>query len=153
MDKFIPEDKIIVKFRLNFDEDMKLSMNKVWSWGPWTQWVRKKAADLWHEDITTYLESKRIKPIKEKVNFFFEFAFSTWGTWWRARQLDSSNCSAMGKMVEDALKYDKKKNPKWIIQDDTSEFVGWFNLHSINLSLQERQDLDSSYVDVTICSQ
>jgi len=151
--RFIPEDKVILKFRLDFDEDMKLSMNKVWSGWPWTQWVRKKSADLWHEDITTYLESKRIKPINEKVDFFFEFAFCTWGTWGRQRQLDSSNCSAMGKMIEDSLKYDKKKNPKWIIQDDTAFYVWWFCLKTINLSLEERQNLESSYVDVYICKE
>ena len=149
----IQKDKIILKFRLNFDEDMKLSMNKVWSWWPGTQWVRKKAADLWHEDILCYLEENRIKPIREKVDFFFEFAFATWWVWWRNRQLDSSNCSAMGKMIEDALKYDRKKNPRWIITDDTSEYVWWFCLHSMNLPLEERKELDSNFVDIYICKQ
>lgn len=139
----------ILRFRLIFDDDkMKLSLNKVWSGWPWTQWVRKAAADLWHEDIWYFLEENSIPKIKEKVNIFFEFYFSTWG--WGARQLDSSNCWAMAKMVEDALKYDKKKNPKWVLVDDTNVQVGWVSLHSIELPLKERKELESSFVDVSI---
>jgi hypothetical protein len=39
--------------------------------------VRKAAADLWHEDIWNFLEENTIPKIKEKVNIFFEFYFST----------------------------------------------------------------------------
>jgi len=139
----------ILRFRIIFDDDkMKLSLNKVWSGWPWTQWIRKAAADLWHEDIWNFLEENTIPKIKEKVNIFFEFYFSTW--WWGARQLDSSNCWAMAKMVEDALKYDKKKNAKWVLVDDTNVQVGWVALHSIELPLKERKELESSFVDVSI---
>lgn len=139
----------ILWFRIDFDDDMKLSLNKVWSWWPWTQWVRKKAADLWHDEIWEFLEDNKIPKIKEKVDMEFEFYFSTWDSW-MGRQLDSSNCAAMGKMIEDALKYDRKKNPKGIIVDDTSAFVGWFKLHSVQLSLEERKKLETSYVEVRI---
>lgn len=139
----------ILRFRLIFDDDkMKLSLNKVWSGWPWTQWVRKAAADLWHEDIWYFLEENNIPKVKEKVNIFFEFYFSTWG--WGARQLDSSNCWAISKMIEDSLKYDKKKNTKWILVDDTNAQVWWHSLHSIELPLKERKELDSSFVDVSI---
>jgi hypothetical protein len=145
--KLYPDE--ILRFRLIFDDDkMKLSLNKVWSGWPWTQWVRKAAADLWHEDIWYFLEDAKIPKINEKVNVFFEFYFSTWS--WGSRQLDSSNCGAMAKMVEDALKYDKKKNPKWILVDDTNAQVGWVALHSIELPLKARKELETSYVDVSI---
>lgn len=139
----------IVRFKLDFDDDMKLSLNKVWSWWPWTQWVRKAAADLWHEDIWYFLEENKIKKITEKVDIFLTFYFSTWDSWGK-RQLDSSNCAAMGKMIEDALKYDKKKNNKWILADDTNDKVGWFCVSSAELTLWERKLLETSYVDVSI---
>ena len=142
-------DDEILRFRIIFDDDdMKLSLNKVWSGWPWTQWVRKKSADIWHEDLWQFFEDNKIPKIEEKINIFFEFYFSTWS--WMSRQLDSSNCSAMAKLIEDCLKYDKKKNPKWIIVDDTSKFVGWLCLHSIDLPLNERKEMESSYVDVSI---
>jgi hypothetical protein len=56
----------------------------------------------------------------------------------------------MAKMVEDALKYDKKKNAKWVLVDDTNVQVGWVALHSIELPLKERKELESSFVDVSI---
>lgn len=143
--------KPILKFRLEFDDDMKLSMNKVWSWWPWTQWVRKKSADIWHEDVWQFLEWKRIPKIKEKVDIFLTFYFSTWDSGGK-RQLDSSNCSAMGKMIEDSLKYDKKKNPKWILVDDTNDCVGWFALKSAEMTIAERRELETSFVDVEIRS-
>jgi hypothetical protein len=130
---------------------MKLSLNKVWSWGPGTQWIRKKAADLWHEDLFYFLDENKIKPIKEKVDIYFKYYFSTWDSWGK-RQLDSSNCGAMSKMVEDWLRYHKTKNPKWILVDYTNAQVGWFCQHSIELGLAERKSLDSSYVEVSIRS-
>jgi len=139
----------IFAFKLDFDDDMKLSLNKVWSWWPWTQWVRKAAADLWHDDVWNFLEDRKIPKIKEKVDFYFTFYFSTWDSGWK-RQLDSSNCSAMGKMIEDALKYDAKKNPKWIIVDDTNDKVGWFCLRSAQMTLADRKELEISYVEVSI---
>lgn len=77
------------------------------------------------------------------------FYFSTWDTWGK-RQLDSSNCAAMGKMIEDALKYDKKKNPKGILVDDTNDCVWWFCLKSAEMGIAERRELETSYVDVSI---
>lgn len=139
----------IVSFKLEFDDEMKLSLNKVWSWGPWTQWVRKASAELWHEDVWRFLEAHKIPKISEKVDFFFTFYFSTWDSGGK-RQLDSSNCSAMWKMIEDALKYDKKKNTKWIIVDDTNDMVGWFSLRSAQMTLAERKLLETSYVEVSI---
>lgn len=140
----------IIRFRLEFDDAMKLSLNKVWSWGPWTQWIRKAAADLWHQDIENLLDnSKKIPKITEKVDIFMEFYFSTWDSWGK-RQLDSSNCSAIGKMVEDSFKLDKKKNPKGFIHDDTNDCVGWFCMRSAELTLVERKELESSYVIVSI---
>ena len=146
--RVVPPNEIL-NFKLEFDDDMKLSLNKVWSGWPWTQWVRKKSADLWHEDIWYFLEDKRIPKIKEKVDIFMTFYFSTWDSGWK-RQLDSSNCAAMGKMIEDALKYDKKKNPKWILVDDTNDCVWWFSLKSAELTIAERRELETSYVDVSI---
>ena len=139
----------LVRLRLEFDDEMKMSLNKVWSWGPWTQWIRKKSADLWHEDIWQLLEEWKLPKINEKVDIFYTFYFSTWDSGWK-RQLDSSNCSAMAKMIEDALRYDKKKNTKWILIEDTNDKVGWICLHSAEQTLQERKELETSYVDVSI---
>lgn len=58
----------------------------------------------------------------------------------------------MGKMIEDALKYDSKKNKKWIIVDDTNDKVGWFCLRSAQMGLAERKLLETSYVEVSIRS-
>ena len=139
----------ICNFTIEFDDAMKLSLNKVWSWWAGTQWIRKASADLWHDDLWQFLEAHKIPKINEKVDFFFTFYFSTWDSGWK-RQLDSSNCSAMGKMIEDALKYDKKKNTKWIIVDDTNDMVGWFSLRSAQMTLAERKLLETSYVEVSI---
>jgi len=49
-------------------------------------------------------------------------------------------------MIEDWLKYDKEKNPKWILADDTNKQVGLFICHSIELSLQERKELEDNFV-------
>ena len=56
----------------------------------------------------------------------------------------------MGKMIEDALKYDKKKNPKWILVDDTNDCVWWFALQSAELWIKERRELENSFVEVSI---
>ena len=141
----------ILNFTVEFDDDMKLSLNKVWSWWPWTQWVRKASADLWHEDIFYFLEENKIKPIKEKVDIYMKFYFSTWDSGGK-RQLDSSNCWAMAKMIEDSIRFHKTKNPKGILIDDTNEQVGWFCLHSVEMSLAERKALDISRVEVSIRS-
>ena len=133
----------ILKFTLEFDEHMKFSLNKVWAWWPGTQWVRKKAADLWHDEIWYYLEENKIKKIDEKVDFYFEFFFKT-------RALDSSNCSAMGKMIEDGLKYDKNKNKKWILVDDTNSQVGKFLLESVKLDKKQKEKIEEDYVDIYI---
>lgn len=142
----------IFRFKIEFDDDMKLSLNKVWSGWPWTQWVRKAAADLWHQDIENLLEnSKKVPMITEKVDIFMTFYFSTWDSGGK-RQLDSSNCSAMGKMIEDSFKYDKNKNRKWFIVDDTNDKVWWFCLRSAQMTLAERKLLETSYVEVSIRS-
>lgn len=144
------EDEIL-KLSLEFDDDMKMSLNKVWSGGNGTQWVRKACATLWHDYLWEYLEEHKLKPIKEKVDIYLEFYFSTWDSWWK-RQLDSSNCSALWKIIEDSLRFHKTKNPKWILIDDTNEQVGWFCLHSVQMSLSERKALDISRVEVSIRS-
>ena len=56
----------------------------------------------------------------------------------------------MGKMIEDSLKYDKKKNTKGMIVDDTNDKVGWFCLRSAEMTLAERKLLETSYVEVSI---
>lgn len=141
----------ILNLTIEFDDEMKLSLNKVWSGGPGTQWVRKKACDLWHEDIFYFLDDNKIRPIKEKVDIYVKFYFSTWDSGWK-RQLDSSNCSAMSKIIEDWLRFHKTKNPKWILIDDTNEQVGWFSQHSVQMTLAERKALDISRAEVSIRS-
>ena len=139
----------ILRLRVEFDDDAKLSLNKIWSWWAATPWLRKKAADIFHEDIWTFLETKRIPKIAEKVDMFFMFYFSTWDSWGK-RQLDSSNCVAMSKIIEDSFKFDKVKNPKGILVDDTNMQCWWHSVHSIPMTLAERKALDSSYVEVSI---
>ena len=140
----------LVRFRLEFDDEMKLSLNKVWSWWNGTQWVRKAAAELWHWDIERLLASSRKIPIiKEKVDIYFKYYFSTWDSWGK-RQLDSSNCVTMSKMIEDSIRYHKTKNPKGILVDDTNVQVWWVNNLSYEMTLAERKLLETSYVEVSI---
>ena len=133
----------ILKFTIIIEEKMKFSLNKVWAGWASTPWIRKKAADLWHDEIWYYLEENKIKKIDEKVDFYFEFFFKT-------RALDSSNCSAMGKMIEDGLKYDKNKNKKWILVDDTNSQVGKFLLESVKLDKKQKEKIEEDYVDIYI---
>lgn len=139
----------LLRLRIDFDDEMKMSVNKIWSGGNGTQWIRKKVAGLWHEDLFYFLDEHRIKPIKEKIDMFFEFYFST-GDSGGKRQLDSSNCTMMTKIIEDSLKYDKEKNPKGILVDDTNAQCGWHSAHSIQMTLAERKLLETSYVEVSI---
>lgn len=139
----------ILRLKIDFDDEMKMSVNKIWSWWNWTQWIRKKVASLWHDDLFYFLDEHRIPKIDRKVDMYFTFHFSTWDSWGK-RQLDSSNCTMMTKIIEDSLKYDKTKNPKWILADDTNVQCWWHCVHSKQMTLAERKELETSYVDVSI---
>jgi hypothetical protein len=56
----------------------------------------------------------------------------------------------MGKMIEDGLKYDKNKNKKWILVDDTNSQVGKFLLESVKLDKKQKEKIEEDYVDIYI---
>jgi hypothetical protein len=118
---------------------MKYSLNKVWSWGPGSQWLRKSKAQLWHDEVNLIIDKERIVPFKEKVNLDFKYIF-------RMNSLDTSNCAVMSKLIEDALVR------KGVILWDENDKVGVITTESVNIPLVERRKLDWDSVIVTITS-
>lgn len=68
----------------------RVSTNKIYWWVHF--WVRKKYKDFFHDLIQENI--KDIHPFEKRVNLRFDFFFEK-------RPYDSSNCSFMGKMLED----------------------------------------------------
>lgn len=92
----------------------KLSTNEIYS----GKHRRLRKAD---KDTYRLLTAKKIKteldPCDEKIDLSFTFYFA-------GRELDSSNTTYMGKLIEDCLKtFDK-------IEDDSPKYVGRFSTES-----------------------
>lgn len=124
-------------FVIEFETDDKFSLNKVWSWWRWMQWVRKKMADNWHYSTEVEIEKQKIKKVKNPCILVFSYIFLK-------NMLDSSNCVAMSKMVEDAL----ARN--WILDWDTNDSVIATINASILLPLNERKNLPYNILEVKI---
>lgn len=124
-----------IVFKIEFDKDMKFSLNKVW-WGCHFS-VRSKARNYWHDAIEECVKEKKIEPIDYQVEVDTIFFFKT-------RYLDSSNCSAMHKMVEDWL---VKNN---IFKDDTNKYIRRISLMSALLKEDIRKKFASDFVIVRI---
>lgn len=85
----------------------KISTNKIYAGVHWTG--RKHQKDLYL--MATKYDMKKIEKIESKVDLEFIFYF-------KSRVLDSSNCSYMGKLLEDCLV------AHGVLQDDTIKYVG-----------------------------
>lgn len=107
---------------------MKVSTNKIYAGIHWRS--RQKYADYFHALVMK--DISKIQPITEKVNLFFIFE-------WKGRMLDSSNCSFMAKMLEDAMR------KWWILQDDNPKYVWKFSCESIKGKENKVKIIISSY--------
>jgi IS30 family transposase len=119
--------------RYDIPKQFKVSTNRIYSWIHWTQ--RKKIADFYH--YLSYHDCKQLKQITKKVNLRFEFYFTS-------RALDSSNCSYIGKCLEDWL----VRN--WLLKDDTNKFIWAVTYQSYTLTKEEKEYIKSDYVRVII---
>lgn len=117
---------------LRYDIPIKVSTNQIYSWMHWTQ--RKRIADMYHK-LTK--EVQKFETLKEKIDIEILFYFKT-------RYLDSSNCSFMGKMIEDSLVKNK------LIEDDTNKYVGKFTTESVLLDKKERKKIEKDYLRILI---
>ena len=87
-------------------EIIKVSSNKIYSGCHWRTRARLK------EDYLLLTNPfKKLAPIKDKVDLEFSFFF-------KRNALDSSNCSYMGKMLEDCLV------THGVLKNDTIKEVG-----------------------------
>ena len=92
----------------------KISTNKIYAGVHWTG--RKHQKDLYL--MATKYDMKKIEKIESKVDLEFTFYF-------KSRVLDSSNCSYMGKLLEDCLV------AHGVLQDDTIKYVGKVSYQSL----------------------
>lgn len=121
------------EIRIEIDEDLKFSLNKVW-WGCHFS-VRSRFRNNWHDEIEN--KSSHIDKIEWICKLEFRFFFKT-------RYLDSSNCSAMAKMIEDGLV------EHWVIKWDTNLHVQSVYLESVLLEPKAKKNLKSDYVIISI---
>ena len=92
----------------------KISTNKIYAGVHWRQ--RKQQKDQYL--ILTKNEMKKLDKIEKKIELEFIFYF-------KSRVLDSSNCSYMGKLLEDCLV------AHGVLQDHTIKYVGKVSYQSL----------------------
>ena len=100
---------------------IKISTNKIYESRHW--YYRSSMKDKfkkWFEDIDTSSIPEYNKKIKLSITFYF-----------KRNPLDCSNCSYMGKMIEDLLKYKNK------IKDDSIKYIEEVSYKSLKNSDQE----------------
>lgn len=104
----LSEDDILLQFSIDLDEDLKMSLNKIW-WGVhW--WVRSTFRNIWHEEIYALVKKEEIQPINQMIHIEYVYKFKT-------RYLDTSNCSVMNKAIEDWLVEAE------VLKDDTPQYI------------------------------
>lgn len=102
------EKNILLQFSIDLDEDLKMSLNKIW-WG--VHWgVRSTFRNIWHEEIYDIIKRNEIELIKSHIHIEYEYRFKT-------RYLDTSNCAVMNKAIEDWLV------ESWALTDDTPQYI------------------------------
>ena len=129
------QDSWVQIARIYFDDDMKLSLNKVYGWCHW--WIRSKWKCLWHEAIEELTEDWKLKKVKWRVKLEFYFYFK-----WR--YLDSSNCAVIAKFCEDWMVENK------IFAKDTNEIVDSILLKSCRIEPKERKLMEENFVDILV---
>lgn len=128
------------KFRIEFETDLKFSLNKVWGGGNGMQWIRKAMATNWHYWTEVAIEAAWIKRVTNDVVLLFFYSF-------QKNMLDASNCVTMSKMIEDTLV--KSKILAW---DTNATVRGVYNV-SIPKPLSERKLMTINTVDVVIIEE
>ena len=117
-----------MEFRLILPE--KISTNAIYAGKHWR--FRSKVKDKFLEELYAEKLDKGLKPIKSyPVEISFMFFFTK-------RPLDASNCSFMGKMIEDAM------TKVGLIEDDDYRRVRAVAYYT------GKTDLKNDYVDVGV---
>lgn len=126
------QNPIILRYDL--PKQFKVSTNAIYSGN--THWTkRKKISDYFHNIVKE--DCKQLEKVNEKVDLLFEFYF-------KSRYLDSSNCSFMGKCLEDWL-------VKWdLFLDDSNKYIWKVTYHSIEIEPKERKKLENDYIRITV---
>lgn len=127
-------------FRIEFDDDMKFSLNKIWAGWRGMQWVRKALANDWHYWSEKSIEEVGLKPIKGQVYILFYFKFMK-------NMLDSSNVAPMAKCIEDTL------TKQGILVSDTNADVKAVLYTSIDQPTKVRKLMEHHIVDVVILEE
>lgn len=135
--KELDNNSILLKFQVTLDEDLKMSLNKIW-WGVhW--WVRSTFRNIWHEEIYAIVQQNWIKPINEMIHIEYEYKFKT-------RYLDTSNCSVMNKAIEDWLV------EAWVLKDDTPQYITSATTCVPIIQINDRRKMNYDILTVTIYS-
>lgn len=98
---------------------IKLSTNIIYAGKHWRTRAKHKESYLLLCNIF-----KNYNFIEDKIDLHIDFYF-------KGRALDSSNCSYMGKLIEDCLVHYK------VIKDDTIKYVSCFSVRSHNKSKED----------------
>lgn len=123
-----------IHIKMDIDEDMKFSLNRIWAWWAGTQWIRKAKRDLWHDVVSENIKLKKIDyPIEIDYKFFF-----------KSRYLDCSNNALHVKLFEDAIV------AEWIIDDDTNQYIRKFSVEVPIIEPKERKAMSWDYMLITI---
>lgn len=132
------EKDILLQFKIELYDDMKMSLNKIW-WGVhW--WVRSSFRNIWHEEIHSIMEESWVKMIKDLIHISFEYKFKT-------RYLDTTNCSVMNKAILDWLVESE------ILMDDTPQYVTSESTIVPIVWINDRRKMEYDTVLVTLYSR
>lgn len=161
----IPEDDILFRFKSQVPEEAKLSMNEVNS-GRIHFRKRSKIAHMHHEIAAKWLGGMLVKvkklikgKMKDRVDYLpgklkVDEPVELWFVWKfkrknkeghnRLKPLDSGNCQAMSKGIEDGLVR------CGLLGNDTNAFVSWVCNMSLPMTEKERDALDKDEVEAFI---
>lgn len=161
----IPDGAVLYRFTSQVPEEAKLSMNEVNS-GRIHFRKRSKIAHIHHEIAAKWLGGKLLKvkklvkgKLKDRVeyvagNLRVECPVELWFIWRfkrknkeghnRLKPLDSGNCQAMSKGIEDGLVR------CGLLGNDTNAFVSWVCNMSLPMTEKQRDALKDDEVEVFI---
>jgi hypothetical protein len=152
----IQESDILYSFKAELPNGSKLSMNAVWS-GRMHWAVRSKVVHLHHKVAAKWLggalkEKSVLKGQKRKKEVVYiqgtiqvNEPVELWYVWkFKTRPLDSGNCQAMSKGIEDGLVR------CGLLGNDTNAFVTWVANISLPMTPDERDALEKDEVEVYI---
>ena len=116
--------------KLKLELYWKISLNEYYSGKHWS--VRSGHKTNYRDAYVGKL--KELRKFENKVDIEFDFTF-------KSRALDSSNCSAMVKLLEDCMV------KAGVIQNDSPKFVGWISMKSmkglkdsVTITIKENND-------------